>query len=188
MVDALSLLQRRNSAAKLVEPAPTEAEYSEIFAAAMRVPDHARLRPWRLRVIEGAARQQLGKVFVNAAKLRNPDFSEAELQRFANQPLRAPAIVVVSALIQSHPKVPAVEQRISAGCAAYAVLLAAEALGYAGIWRTGDHAFDRNVCLGLGMADHEEIIGFLYLGSRDGQAKPLPDMALSDFVQYWTHA
>ncbi|MBD2858973.1 nitroreductase [Spongiibacter sp. KMU-158] len=186
-MDALSLLQRRNSAPKLCEPAPTEAEYAEIFEAAARVPDHARLRPWRLRVIEGAARKQLGQLFVDAAQKRNPDFTEAELQRFRDQPLRAPSIIVVSARIQAHPKVPDIEQRLSAGCAAYAVLLAAEALGYAGIWRTGDHAFDPVVHAGLGMEKGEEIIGFLYLGSRDGAAKPLPDVALSEFVQYWNH-
>ena len=32
----------------------------------------------------------------------------------------------------------------------------------------------------------EEIIGFLYIGSRDGSAKPLPEVATSDFVETWT--
>ena len=87
--------------------------------------------------------------------------------------------------ISEHPKVPAVEQRLSAGCAAHSLLLAAEAQGYAGIWRTGDAAFDRRVMDALGLAANEEIIGFLYIGTRDGKTKSLPDLAHDDFVSQW---
>ncbi len=185
-MEALRLLQQRNSASKLCEPAPSTEELAEVFAAAARAPDHARLRPWRLRLIEGAARQRLGELYAAAAEERQPDIGAAELDKFRRQPLRAPMLLVVSALLKEHPKVPKVEQLLSAGCAAYACLLALEALGYAGIWRTGEHAFDRRVMAGMGMADNEEIVGFLYIGSRDGAAKPLPEIPASDFVETWT--
>ena len=185
-MDALQLLQQRNSASKLAAPAPTESEMADVFAAAARAPDHARLRPWRFRVIEGDARARLGELYADAAKRRNPTLGEADLQRFRRQPLRAPMILVVSALVQAHPKVPKIEQLLSAGCAAHASLLALEALGYAAIWRTGDHAFDPQVMAGLGMQENEEVIGFLYVGSRDGAAKPLPAVAPNEFVEKWT--
>ncbi|MDX1504460.1 MAG: nitroreductase family protein [Spongiibacter sp.] len=185
-MDALALLQQRNSASKLCEPAPTAAELTEIFTAANRAPDHARLRPWRFRVVEGQARARLGEVFVQAALKRNSNIGEAELDKYRRQPLRAPMLMVVSAVIQEHPKVPAVEQRLSAGCAAFAALLALEAMGYAGIWRTGGHAFDRNVMDGIGLLANEEIIGFLYIGTRDGLPKPLPEISPAEFVETWT--
>ncbi len=93
--------------------------------------------------------------------------------------------MVVVASLTEHPKVPAIEQRLSAGCAAYAILLAAEACGYAGIWRTGDAAFDRQVMTALGLAANEEITGLLYLGSRCGNAKAIPDTDTANFVGYW---
>ena len=185
-MDALQLLQQRNSASKLAAPAPSPRELADVFAAAARAPDHARLRPWRFRVVEGDARFRLGDLYAEAAKRRNPELSDVELERFRRQPLRAPMLLVVSALVQAHPKVPKIEQLLSAGCAAYASLLALEALGYAGIWRTGDHAFDRQIMAGLGMQENEETLGFLYVGSRDGVAKPLPDLAPSEFVETWT--
>lgn len=185
-MEALQLLQQRNSASKLCEPSPTQSELTEIFAAANRAPDHGRLRPWRFRVVDGHARVRLGEVFAEAAKQRNPAVGDAELDKYRRQPLRAPMLLVVSAVIQEHPKVPAVEQRLSAGCAAFAALLALEALGYAGIWRTGGHAFDRNVMDGIGLLANEEIIGFLYIGTRDGAAKPLPDVSPAEFVEIWT--
>lgn len=185
-MDAMALLQQRSSSARLAEPAPTDAELNDIFVAASRAPDHARLRPWRFRLIQGEARHHLGELFADAAAARNPDCSETELQRFKAQPLRAPLIMVVSAVVVEHPKVPPIEQQLAAGCAAYGALLATEALGYAGIWRTGAHAFDRRVMCGLGMAENEEIVGFLYIGSREGGSKLLPEPALSEFVQTWT--
>jgi len=99
--------------------------------------------------------------------------------------LRGPLIVVVVARLSEHPKVPVIEQRLSAGCAAHGLLLAAESMGYAGIWRTGDAAFDRHVMNGLGLSDNEEITGFLYLGTRDGQPKPLPALQSTDYVSQW---
>jgi len=83
------------------------------------------------------------------------------------------------------PGLPAWEQRVSAGCTAFAIELAAEALGYAGVWRTGSYAEDKQLVRDLGGADNEEIVAFLYLGTRDGEAKPLPVLEPSDFHRSW---
>ncbi len=41
-MDALEALTNRKSAAMLIEPAPNDNELAQIFAAAVRAPDHAR--------------------------------------------------------------------------------------------------------------------------------------------------
>lgn len=184
-MDALELLQARNSSPKLTEPAPSGEQLDTLFKAALRAPDHAALRPWRFLVIEGEDREALGELFARALRQRNPEATEAELDKARSKALRAPLIVTVIVRIREHPKVPPIEQRLSGGCAAYGVLLAAEAMGFSGIWRTGANAFDRNVMNGLGLAEDEEIIGYLYLGSREGRAKPLPEHPVEEFVQRW---
>ena len=80
---------------------------------------------------------------------------------------------------------PPIEQRLSSACAAQAVLLATEASGFAGIWRTGAAAFDRAVMTGLGLSQDEEVIAFLYIGSREGAAKTLPPLDTADYVSTW---
>ena len=117
------------------------------------------------------------------AALRAPDATARDKALAA--PLRAPMIIVVVCRLSEHPKVPHYEQRLSAGCAAQGALLAAEALGLAGIWRTGDVAFDRAFMTDLGLVDNEEIVGFLYLGTRLGPPKPLPELDPDDFNQRW---
>ena len=185
MSDILRFLQQRNSAPKLAAPAPSEAELDEIFRVALRAPDHAWLRPWRFITISGERRQAFGELLEQCLVQRSPDTDEAARAKARAAPLRAPLLVVPVVTVVEHPKVPAVEQRLSAACAAHGILLAAEACGYAGIWRTGDAAFDRAVMTGLGLAAHEEIIGFLYLGTRAGDAKAIPQQAPADFVSSW---
>lgn len=185
MNDVLQFLIQRNSAPKLTTPGPAPTELDAMFAAALRAPDHARLRPWRFLTVAGERREALGALFRQASLARDPSADEAALDKAAAAPLRAPLLVVVIARLSEHPRVPLVEQRLSAGCAAHGLLLAAETFGYAGIWRTGDACFDRNVMDGLGLADNEEIIGFVYLGTRQGNPKPLPRMRTDDYVTPW---
>lgn len=185
MNDILHFLQQRNSAPKLTAPAPTGDDLKQIFNAALRAPDHARLRPWRFLTITGSRRKALGEVLRDGLLRRNPLADEVACSKVLASPLRAPLIVVAIARFSEHPKVPKIEQQLSAGCAAHAILLAAQATGFAGIWRTGNSAFDRGVMTDLGLAGNEEIVGFLYLGSRDGAAKPLPQLDTDDFVSNW---
>jgi len=185
MSDILQFLQERNSAPKLTEPGPDPEQMEQIFRAALRVPDHAWLRPWRFITIKGARREALGALLEECLVRRTPDADGVAREKARKAPLRAPQLVVVVARVSEHPKVPAVEQRLSAGCAAQAILLAAEASGFAGIWRTGAAAFDRAVMDGLGLTDSEEIVGFLYLGSRNGSLKTLPQLEPADFVSVW---
>lgn len=182
MNEPLEFLQQRNSAPKLTDPAPSAEQLDEIFRAALRAPDHAWLRPWRFITIAGERRNAFGELLQQCLLRRNPDTDETASNRTLNAPLRAPLIVVTVVKISEHPKVPPIEQRLSAGCAAQSILLATEASGFAGIWRTGDAAFDRNVMTGLGLSADEEIIGFLYLGTRNGTAKTIPPLVTTDYV------
>lgn len=185
MNDILRFLQQRNSAPRLAEPGPGAAEMEEIFRAALRAPDHAWLRPWRFVTVSGERRDALGALLEKSLVARTPDADDAARLKARNGPLRAPVLVVVVVKLSEHPKVPAMEQRLSGACAAHAILLAAEACGYAGIWRTGAAAFDPAVMRGLGLDDSEEILGFIYLGSRAGSPKPLPQLETADFVSAW---
>jgi nitroreductase len=185
MNELLHFLQHRNSSPRLVAPAPSQLELEGMFKAALRAPDHAWLRPWRFITIAGERRQDFGLVLERCLRQRNPQADDAALQKARNAPLRAPLLVAVVARLTDHPKVPAIEQRLSAGCAAHALMLAAGACGYAGIWRTGDAASDRAVMNALGLEDNEEITGFIYLGTRDGAAKTLPSLDTAEFVSDW---
>jgi nitroreductase len=185
MTDSLTLLQNRNSAPRLTEPGPDAAALEQVFRAALRAPDHAWLQPTRFLVFSEEKRTELGAIFERALCAKDSAADDAAREKALRAPLRAPLLVCVICRVQEHPKVPRDEQLISSGCAAYAMLLAAEAQGFAGVWRTGSYATDPNVASDLGLSEQEEIVGFLYFGSRDGAAKTLPDREIENYVSYW---
>ena len=185
MSELLSLLQQRNSAPRLCEPGPDAEQVHELLQAALRAPDHAWLQPWRFTVVSGANRARLGEVFCEALLRADPQADEAAQAKARVAPLRAPLLIIVSCVVQVHPKVSREEQLLSAGCAAHSILLAADAIGYAGVWRTGSYATDAHVSAALDQAASEEIVAFLYLGTRDGKTKSLPQREVHNYVRHW---
>jgi len=183
-MNALDALHGRVSVNRLTEPAPTAAQREALFQAALRVPDHGWLRPWRFICIEGSARERLGELFASTLRQKNPEASIDALERTRSLPLRAPLLVVVVAR-PHNPRMPEIEQMLSAGCAAHAIVLAAHAQGLGAIWRTGEMAYEKPVMQGLGLEDSERIVGFIYLGSADGDRRAPQPMDTADFVSTW---
>jgi nitroreductase len=185
-MDAMTLLHERSSMGKLMGPPPSPEQLEAIYRAALRAPDHRELRPWRFIEFSGEGLERLGELFAEAEFHEDPHVSDATLNAARKKPLRAPMIIAVIARVTPDvPKVPKIEQVLSAGCAAHGILLAAHALGLGAMWRSGKYAFDPTVRKGLGLDEEDELIAFVYLGQPGGRHKPLAEHRLDDFVERW---
>lgn len=171
MTDSIELLLSRKSHNKLIAPAPTQEQLDIMFRAALRAPDHALLKPWRFRIYEGEALHQLAEHMVVAAKHDDPEIAEDKLAKLKTKPFRAPMVIVASVVIQEHPKVPEIEQVLSGGASVQNLLMAAHFQGVGAMWRTGTLAFSRKLMALLGMTDKETLIGFIYLGTEEGEKR-----------------
>lgn len=180
-----ALLERR-SAKTLTAPAPDDGALELLLECAARAPDHGRLRPWRFIVIRGAARARLGELMAEQLQRKLPEASAESLERERQKALRAPLIIVVAAVCRAAAKVPAIEQVLAAGAAAQNIMLAAPALGFGAMWKTGDAAYDDTVKVALGLAAADSIIGFLYLGTAPADGLPPPVRTpWQDRVSFW---
>ena len=169
-MDAVTLLTTRYSSARLTEPAPSGEALAIIKQAALQVPDHGHLRPWRFVVVNGRkSLEKLGDIFAEAAVEDDPAISNDLLERARQLPLRAPMVIVCIAKAVEHAKVPLIEQQQSAACAVMAMQQAAFAQGFGGIWRTGAYAQLDFVKQALELGEDDEIVGFLYLGTPNGE-------------------
>jgi nitroreductase len=173
-MDALDLLLTRESALKLDAPGPSEADLATIFQSAVRAPDHGRLRPWHFVVIDSERRGAFGELM-----------AKSMLQRERAKALRAPTIVVAAAKVQKGHKIMAFEQIGSAAAATQNIMLAANALGYGAMWKTGDAAYDPEVKAAFGLTPDDEIMGFLYLGTNVGGSSPAARPEAAKFVSVW---
>jgi nitroreductase len=185
-MEAIDLLLNRDSALKLEAPGPSEAELEQMLQSAVRAPDHGRLRPWRFVVINSDKRARFGEIMADSMRRRMPDAAEDMLQRERDKAMRAPVIVAVAAHVQKEHRIPAIEQLSAVAAATQNLMLAAPAKGYGAMWKTGDAAYDPVVRQQLGLDAEDEIIGFLYIGTRTGGASPPERIAKAqDYVSVW---
>jgi nitroreductase len=179
-----SLLSRA-SVKVLADPGPSDEELRTIFEAAVRAPDHGKLRPWRFFVIRGRARQRLSDLFAEGVKRREPGANEATIEKEREKPLRAPLTIAIAAKTVAGHKVPEIEQTLAAAAAAMNILNAVHALGYAGKWVTGANCYDMEFKRAFGLDAHEQLIGFIHVGTA-AQPVPTPERPdASEFVVEW---
>jgi nitroreductase len=180
-MDALTALQTRTAAPRLVEPAPAGNDLDNILKAGLRAPDHGMLRPWRFLVVEGEARGKLAELFVAA---RQPE-TEEQRKKLLNAPLSAPMVIIAVATIKNTDKIPAIEQIASTAAAIQNMSVAIHALGFGSIWKTGGVTYDERVNLALGLQATDQIVGYLYVGTATFKDRPVPEHRLEDFVEFW---
>jgi nitroreductase len=184
-MDSIELLRSRYSASKLGAPGPSAEAVEAMLEAAARAPDHGRLHPWRLILIEGDARRSLGKILAESLARRNSLAGEQVLAREREKALRAPLIIVVATRCDRSGKTPIVEQIVSAGCAAHSLMLAAFAQGLGAFWRTGEAAYDEAVKGALGVGSDDLIIGFIYVGTDTGGAPSRSRPVVQELAHRW---
>jgi nitroreductase len=183
----LDVLNARRSvpSRQLGEPGPDPVTLRHLIEAALRVPDHGKLEPFRIRILQGDAKQAFGRELARMAVEANPDLSEAKREKEQRRYEHAPLVLVVSARIDGDSKVPELEQNLTAGCVAYNLLLGAQALGFGAQWLTGWAAYDRDVAKLLGMKKHEHVIGFIHIGTPSMDAPERDRPSYDDIVSAW---
>jgi nitroreductase len=184
-MDAIELLLGRDSAVKLEAPGPSRDEIDLMLQSASRAPDHGRLRPGRVVIIVTEKREAFGELLAASMQRREPDMSPQMLQKEREKALRAPIIVAIAAHVQKGHKIPEVEQIAATAAAAQNIMLAAHAQGYGAMWKTGAPAYDATVKRALGFDEQDEVLGFLYLGTRIGGASTVPRPATREFTSIW---
>jgi nitroreductase len=182
------LSSRRSASVKAMgEPGPTPEQLRQILTMAVRVPDHGKLTPWRFILFEGDARAKFGGKLAARWKEKNPGHGEEALAFHRGLFLRAPMVIAVVSKAAPHPKIPQWEQTLSAAAVCMNMLLAAAALGVGCQWQTDWPAYDADIAKVMGLAAHERIAGFVYLGTPtapyEERSRPDPMQLLTRWGQ-----
>jgi nitroreductase len=109
--------------------------------------------------------------------------SVEDIERAYKMPRRAPLVIVVVAKARKSEIVTPFEQQLTAGCAVMAMQMAAVALGFAGVWRSGWQMCDLHLACAFQLGDNDRIVGFLYLGTAAKTPNPPPEAKPADFVR-----
>ena len=170
-----ALLSRRSvPALQLREPPPSQAQIDLAIDAALSGPDHGALRPLRFVLVRGQARSRLSELFSRRMLERDPATPPGKLDKARRMPLAAPLVIAVAARVLSAHKVPEIEQMFAAAAGVMNLLNAFHAQGYGAIWLTGGNAYDPKIAEALQFAADERCLGFVYVGSIEGDARIVP--------------
>lgn len=186
LTSPISLIETRRSGKPrdMVPPGPDGAQLDRILSAAMRVPDHGKIAPWRFVVISSDKRDAFAALLVHCYRAEKPDAGRLELEALEQFAKQSPSLVVVLSCPVGESKIPLWEQQLSAGAACMTMLQAAHALGFVGSWLTGWPAYSDAVRDQFGKAS-DRIAGFLFFGSpgRPLDERPRPEFAT--IVSHW---
>lgn len=184
---SLQALDQRRSvpSLQLVEPAPDNATLMRMLESSVRVPDHGKMVPFRFLRLQGSSRQALGEFLATRSRARNPDASEAMIEKDRQRFSHAPLIITVIARLRPNPKVPEQEQLLTAGCVCFALLQAAQAHGFGAQWLTAWMAYDAEVAAHLGLGEGERVVGFIHIGTPKLQVPERDRPDVSSVLQEW---
>jgi nitroreductase len=176
---------RRSVPAKMLGlPVPDRAALMPLLTAALRVPDHGKLEPWRLVVLERGAMVRLAALAETRAVALGLD-ADRTAKGSAQFETGNLAVVVISSP-KTSDKIPVSEQVYSAGAVCVSLLNAALAAGWGANWLSGWPSHDRSfVTQGFGLTAEETVAGIIHIGTAQNTPpdRPRPDvLALVEWV------
>jgi nitroreductase len=183
-VAALLATRRSGKPRDMVAPGPDEATLRHILQAAIRVPDHGKLAPWRFVVVPPDRREDFAALLDRAYRAERPQAPAADLDGVRQFALQAPALVVALSQPVQPSKIPLWEQELSAGAACMNLLTAAHGHGFVAGWLTGwaaESAMVRDAFGGNGA----RIAGFIFIGSAGRPLEERPRPAFDEVVRVW---
>lgn len=173
------LQTRRSVPAKMLGlPVPDRAALIPLLTAAVRVPDHGKLEPWRLLVLERPALARIATLATARATALGYD-AEKTTKGAAQFETGNLAVVVISSPKPSD-KIPLAEQTYSAGAVCLSLLNAALAAGWGANWLSGWPSHDADFTqAAFGTAPQETVAGIIHIGTPTNTPpeRPRPDLA-----------
>lgn len=168
----------------MIAPGPSDDQMRAILEAAIRVPDHGKLAPWRFVIVGADQRARLADLLTTAYRTERPDAGRLEIEAMESFAHQAPALVVVLSAPVTPSKIPLWEQELSAGAAIMNLLSAVHAHGFVGGWLTGWAAYSDSVRDAFGSAD-QRIAGFVFIGSPARPLEERPRPVYEDVIRHW---
>ncbi len=181
---ALLATRRSGKARDMVEPGPNAGQLRAILEAAMRVPDHGKLAPWRFVVVPAGRRTALSAAMETAYVAEKPDAGRLELDAVRGFAFEAPCLVVVLSRPVADSHIPAWEQQLSAGAAIMQLCNATHAQGFVANWLTGWAAYSPGVAALFGDSA-QRIAGFVFIGTPGKVLEERPRPEYDAVVSSW---
>lgn len=172
--------RRSTPPALLGAPFPKREEIIAIAEMGLRVPDHKKLEPWRLVVLDKSKLAELSKIVeIHAGSyLDEPTKSAKIVELYKN----AGSVIVM--VYSPKSGAPEWEQHLSMGAVGVSLVNGAIAHGYGANWLSGFLCDCSEVLEFLGVEGHEELSGLIHIGTASANPPERPRPNITDKIQF----
>ncbi|WEK55543.1 MAG: nitroreductase [Candidatus Cohnella colombiensis] len=176
MSNLQQIIQGRRSIGKVKSDPVSRVIIEKLIEAAVWAPSHHGTEPWKFIVLTGDGRRVLGQAYADIALsvqegLTADERTEQQAKEIGKA-YRSPVVIVAICSPSDLPRVDRREEFAAVHAAVQNLLLAAHDCGLGAVWRTGAPAYHPIMKSAFNVAQHEEIVGLVYVG--------YPDMIKSD--------
>ena len=172
--------RRSASAVTLAAPGPTSDELAMLTRLACRAPDHGKLTPWRMIVLETAPKAEFAARLEALALSRDDAKAAAKLAK-----LKAPPLGVAVVARPQLSEITEWEQLLSAAAVCTNLLYGATAMGYGANWITDWYAYDPDALQILGLEAGERVAGYIFMGTAREAPLERVRPEVEALVSYW---
>ena len=179
-----AIRNRRHMGALMLEkPGPDATQMEAILEAGAAAPDHGKIVPFRFVLVPDEARAAYVEASIAAFRASVPDADESGLKKARGKAEQAPAVVALVARMQpNHPKIGMPDQWLALGCVLQNMWLAAESMGFSCGVSSGRVMESDVMRRAFRLADGEQIVSIVSIGSPKERQAPRPKPPLADLV------
>ncbi len=174
---ANGLIRRRRSIKpeQMSDEAVDAMILGNILENANWAPTHGMTQPWRFRIHEGDAREELAanlqRIYRETTKAE--EFRQDKHDGIAAKLLQAPVVIVICMARQASGVIPEIEEIAAVACAVQNIHLTASAVGLAGSWSSPPFIYSDEMRTYLRLGPGDRCLGLFYLGwPRDREQWP----------------
>lgn len=179
-------LLSRQSVKFVQNPGPDQQELDLILQAAMRAPDHGKIRPWRFALIRGENITKVLDIAIQAGIDNNKPIPEHKIEKSRKWLSEVPLLIALACAPDASGRIRNEESKLSVAMAVMNMQTAAHSLGYSSFWSTGLGTYLDGVgdALGFDSLDYH-FMGYLSIGTpiEHPELKERPDY--KDYVCEW---
>jgi nitroreductase len=183
--DVFAYLEQRYSVGPkfLAPPAPSDSQWAQAAAVALRAPDHGGLRPFRFVVVGDEHRALLASLFAQAAARRGLPDEEVEAAR--ERAFNGPGLVaLVGRIRDGDADVPVHEQWVCIGAGLMNFLNGLHLMGFGAKALSGSSVRDPAIRSAL-CADDETLVAWIIAGTPTRSAHPKRADDLAGAIGRW---
>ncbi|MBA3828657.1 MAG: nitroreductase [Taibaiella sp.] len=172
-VSAVIKERRSTKAASMNGNKISQENMDALLELANWAPTHGRTQPWHFIIYTGQSLIDFGTEHAELHKTHTPaetynPETYAKLQQAMGQ---ASHMVIAVMKRGENPKIPLLEEIAACAAAVQNILIGATAMGIASFWSSGGFTHHKALHQHLQLAEHDMVMGLLYLGYTDEPAR-----------------